>query len=192
MISIGEKREYQQKYSTNPIVLEEVFLDSDLEKVDKMIEKHGQEIPAPIDHAPYRSGKTLMIEYNDETAWIYGWMHHVVNDLNEKYYGFDAADWIEPLFYHEYAEGDACDLHMDLDGADKFADRKICITISLSASEDYRGGNMQIYTNMNFYTVGRVKGTITVFPSYLPYHIERVSQGKRRDLCFWVGGNAFK
>jgi len=192
MIKIGQEQETSGAYMTNPIIIEDVFLHDDFEKIEKMLQglQHIEGVKAH-DHEGYRSGKSVVVPYNDENAWFFGWMYEVVNDINQKYYGFDPIDWHENMVYHVYDEGQGCGLHMDLDGLWEFGNRKLTVVISLSSSEEYRGGDFDIYTNWDFYRVGRGKGTIAIFPSYLAYSIGKLESGQRRDLCFWIGGRSF-
>jgi len=67
------------------------------------------------------------------------------------------------------------------------ADRKLSITVQLSDSDDYVGGDFEfdeVQTNADF----RSKGTVLVFPSYLRHRIKPVTGGTRRALVAWFFG----
>ena len=87
------------------------------------------------------------------------------------------------------AEEDAhYDWHHDVhwNGQSGF-DRKLSITVQLSESDAYEGGDFEfdeVKTNADF----RSKGTVLVFPSYLRHRIHPVTSGKRLALVAWFSG----
>jgi PKHD-type hydroxylase len=66
-------------------------------------------------------------------------------------------------------------------------DRKLSITIQLSDSDDYEGGDFEfdeVKTTADF----RAKGTVLVFPSYLRHRIHPIISGRRIALVAWFFG----
>ena len=66
-------------------------------------------------------------------------------------------------------------------------DRKLSVTVQLSAPTDYVGGDFdfeEVKTTANF----RAKGTVLVFPSYLRHAIHPVTAGTRKALVAWFLG----
>ena len=66
-------------------------------------------------------------------------------------------------------------------------DRKLSVTIQLSDSNEYVGGNFEfdeIKTNVDF----KPQGTMIIFPSYLRHRVSPVTFGTRRSLVAWYYG----
>ena len=66
-------------------------------------------------------------------------------------------------------------------------DRKLSVTVQLSGSADYEGGDFEfeeVVSSADF----RSKGTVLVFPSYLRHTIHPVTAGSRRALIAWFSG----
>ena len=66
-------------------------------------------------------------------------------------------------------------------------DRKLSMTIQLTESDAYQGGDFEfeeVHTNADF----RSEGTVLIFPSYLRHRITPVTQGERKALVAWFYG----
>lgn len=80
------------------------------------------------------------------------------------------------------------DWHHDVNwnGGDDY-DRKLSLTIQLSDSDDYEGGDFEfeeVTSNVDF----RQKGTIIIFPSVLRHRVTPVTKGVRHSLVAWFSG----
>ncbi len=80
------------------------------------------------------------------------------------------------------------DWHQDVHFASQEAqDRKISVTIQLSAQADYSGGDFlfeDVQSSANF----KAKGTALLFPSYLRHKVTPVTSGVRHALVAWFFG----
>lgn len=83
------------------------------------------------------------------------------------------------------------DYHFDTFWANPtHSDRKLSITIQLSDSNDYEGGDFLFdpqYVNPDREKL-RKKGTVLVFPSPIRHCVETVTKGVRKSLVAWVEG----
>jgi len=76
--------------------------------------------------------------------------------------------------------------------------RKISVTVNLSDGNSYVGGDLKLDNSVdgirNVVTddVFRKKGTVIVFPSFLPHCVTPVTEGVRRSLVMWSLGNPWK
>ena len=73
-------------------------------------------------------------------------------------------------------------------------DRKLSVTIQLSDSNDYEGGDFvfdQEYQSPDPKAL-RKKGTILVFPSPIRHAVKPVTKGTRKSLVAWVEGPKWK
>jgi len=77
--------------------------------------------------------------------------------------------------------------------------RKLSMTINLTNSDDYKGGNLKF--DFGEHTEGkrfhecteiRERGSIVIFPSFLPHCVTPVTEGTRTSLVLWANGSPFK
>ena len=70
--------------------------------------------------------------------------------------------------------------------------RKLSMTIQLSDDNDYEGGDFIFQKNLIDIPPDskklRAKGTILVFPSFLPHAVTPVTKGERKSLVVWADG----
>lgn len=77
--------------------------------------------------------------------------------------------------------------------------RKLSVTVTLNDPSEYDGGNLkfdlsQHAENQQFHTLedARARGTIAVFPSFLPHCVTPITRGQRKSLVIWNLGYPFK
>ena len=125
-----------------------------------------------------------------------------------------AADWnfdwdfTEPAQYTKYGKDQFYGWHSDskpvrhpADAHPNYANkiRKLSVTVNLSGSEDYEGGNLQfdlgpqagddrIHTCEEI----RPRGSVIVFPSHVQHRVTPVTSGTRRSLVMWSLGPPFR
>ena len=124
-----------------------------------------------------------------DDEWVHSLLWPYVEQANQR--GFHVAvDSRSEMQVVEYTaeQGAHYDWHHDVhwNGQSDF-DRKISITVQLSGSDEYEGGDFEfdeVKTNADF----RSKGTVLVFPSYLRHRIHPVTAGTRRALVAWFSG----
>ena len=130
----------------------------------------------------------------DKTEWIYDKIISMALRANFDLWKFDLHSIKDSIQYTEYTGEDTggYDWHIDL-GAYPSSHRKISISIQLSNSDDYEGGDLQFMTSANAPMVApREKGTVIMFPSYLLHRVTPVTKGVRKSLVLWVGGTTFR
>jgi PKHD-type hydroxylase len=73
--------------------------------------------------------------------------------------------------------------------------RKVSITVQLSDPSEYEGGDLQYFRGGNpdnADTVFKKKGYVFLFPSYMMHRVTPVTQGVRKSLVLWVGGEHYR
>jgi PKHD-type hydroxylase len=80
---------------------------------------------------------------------------------------------------------------MDI-GPNELSVRKVSLTIQLSDSDDYEGGELQLLRGRMQENMPKGKGCVVVFPSYLLHRVSPVTKGKRISMVLWVGGGHYK
>ena len=142
-----------------------------------------------------------------DDQWIYKEIQPYIHEANKK------AGWnfewerSEPIQFTQYRLNYHYGWHRDSgdkpysDEADKSRVgkiRKLSATISLSAPEDYRGGNLEFTF---FHTIKpkvqvceeiKPQGSIVVFPSFVYHRVTPVTKGTRYSLVLWQLGKPFK
>jgi len=91
----------------------------------------------------------------------------------------------------KYGAGDFYDYHMDSNIQDNRSQRKLSITVQLSDSIDYVGGDFEFSKDIGKLDRKKLreKGTILVFPSFLYHRVTEVTKGERFSLVGWYEGN---
>ena len=120
-------------------------------------------------------------------------LFHWVCEQNAIHYGFD----IYSSCILQYTEYDASykghyDWHTDDPIYDPNNDtrslRKLSITMPLSHSYEYEGGNLEIQ-DMNLpLEETRTKGNVILFPSFAAHRVTPVTKGRRKSLVAWFPG----
>lgn len=131
---------------------------------------------------------------NQDTKWLYDLLFPLTLEANDKVFKFDIDIVTDPIHYVIYPEdGGHLDWHMDV-GAYGVNRRKLAMTVQLSDSSDYEGGDFEIWMGGKdgFVTVPREKGDVIVFPTFCMHRVEPITRGERRCLVFWTGGRPFR
>lgn len=130
----------------------------------------------------------------DKTEWIYDKLISMALRANFDMWKFDLHSIKDSIQYTEYTDEDTggYDWHIDL-GAYPNNHRKVSISIQLSDSDDYEGGDLEFMTSaLSPIKAPREKGTVIMFPSYLLHRVTPVTKGTRKSLVLWVGGTIFR
>lgn len=115
-------------------------------------------------------------------------------DANNNLWDFDLISADEKIQYTEYLAEDEGHYtwHQDI-GPGMASQRKVSITVQLSESDEYEGGDLEIWRGgNNVVAAERGAGVTVLFPSYLMHRVTKVSKGKRRSFVLWVGGQHYK
>jgi predicted 2-oxoglutarate/Fe(II)-dependent dioxygenase YbiX len=98
-------------------------------------------------------------------------------------------DFIEPYEIKEYRAGDKFDNHYDWHGRiHEPLDRKMNLTLQLSDSNDYEGGDLVV---INKQTIKNL-GSAIFFPAHYMHRVTEITQGTRYCLIGHAWGNVDK
>lgn len=147
-----------------------------------------------------RSSMVKWIPQNSNWDWLYKKMTEWAVEANKELWNFDLHSAPENIQYTEYYahENGHYDWHQDIGPGELPSKRKISITVQLSDSEEYEGGELQITTggdtsnNWGAQTCPRGRGVVVLFPSYMMHRVSPVKEGTRKSLVLWVGGSHYK
>ena len=178
------------------------------EEVDRVI-KMASELPeserattiGSEDGGSTRSSMVKWIPQNHDWEWLYEKMMNMSVEANNALWKFDLKTALEAIQYTEYyaSENGHYDWHQDIGPGELPSKRKVSITIQLSESEEYEGGELMLCTGSNGNGVldntnicPRGKGVGVLFPSYMMHRVSPVTKGTRKSLVLWVGGEHYR
>jgi predicted 2-oxoglutarate/Fe(II)-dependent dioxygenase YbiX len=159
-----------------------------------LIEAPGEWTPALVTDG--RGGKTAtgnkraqwkLIPLDANNEWLYARLAKFLRE--QATYGFALRELQSPLKVQRYAVGDHHAWHVDLAGG---SERKLGISVQLSAPDEYEGGELRIYDPPEHLAVSRARGCAIAFPSYVPHEVAKVTRGVRHALTGWAVGPAFR
>ena len=114
----------------------------------------------------------------------------IVSHANTKL-AFNLSENQPIMQYTEYHADnqDHYDWHHDIDWSrnDGF-NRKLSVTIQLSDSKEYEGGEFEFEEVQTPPAELREKGSVLVFASYLRHRVKPVTKGIRKSLVTWLDG----
>lgn len=166
------------------------------------IEAHGDSLTeakatlfdggAGLEKARIRVTQTSWIEPNDDARWFYDRMQQVVRSINSQSYQFDLSGFSENLQYTVYHgnQGGHYDWHVD-QGPLRVR-RKLSISVQMSASSDYEGGDLEFRSGNKVETAPRERGMVIAFPSYVLHRVTPVTRGTRKSIVLWTTGPKFR
>ena len=141
-----------------------------------------------------RKSRIKWLPQDSRFEWLYDLMIPMAQEANRERWGFEIHSVLEQIQYTEYLAEDAGHYtwHQDI-GPDNVSKRKISITIQLSDSGEYEGGDLQIWRGGDAYdNCPRGIGAAVLFPSYMMHRVTPITKGIRKSLVLWIGGSHYK
>lgn len=131
-----------------------------------------------------RKSSVRFVPFNDDDRWIFDRLRDVAISVNQRF-NFELKGFDEGFQLARYAEGEFYHWHADL-GADVSALRKLSLVAQLTDPADYAGGDLEFFPSPVI--APRERGTVIVFPSYMPHRVLPVTHGLRNSLASWIVG----
>ncbi len=141
-----------------------------------------------------RSSKIKWIPHSNDWNWLYNKFQDMITEANDELWNFNIYDIVEEIQYTEYHASDSghYDWHQDIGPGDASL-RKISLTVQLTDSDLYEGGDLEIWQGGDVRDkTPRGSGIVIIFPSYMMHRVTPVTKGVRRSLVLWVGGEHYK
>lgn len=182
--------------STNYYSFPQGFSPEELEKVSKQVSTlpFQEATTAHNRKNDVRTSSIKWIPQTPEWEWLYQKMMQLAEIANENTWGFDlvsAPEWIQYTEYYGTNNG-KYDWHQDI-GPGMLSKRKVSITVQLSDSDEYEGGDLEIWSGGdNVIKCPRGKGEVVLFPSYMMHRVAPVTSGTRKSFVLWVGGEHYR
>jgi len=136
-----------------------------------------------------KHGSWALVPLSPAHEWIYARLACFLSERAS--FGFELEEIGSPLKIQRYQVGDFHGWHADL-GAVDGQNRKVGISVQLSASRNYEGGDLRFFDPPQHRAGPRERGCAIGFPSYLPHEVTPVTAGTRLALTGWVTGPRFR
>jgi PKHD-type hydroxylase len=140
-----------------------------------------------------RDSKVSWLYPVDNMDWVFRRVTDIVLNLNERFFKFDLFGLNEGFQFTNY-EAPSGKYGKHVDRAINMPVRKLSISIQLTNSEEYEGGELKLYDgdDEEGITMDKTQGTLIIFPSYVLHEVMPVTKGERNSLVTWVTGKQFK
>lgn len=190
-------------FALNPEPLPDIVINDICEMAKLFPEEEGKVGPNDINFEgtkdnTIRDCKIRWIHPDtDETKKLTNLCTSLFYDANRMFFGVDLTK-IFNIQYTEYHGDDKGFYHTHIDsfvGSGEVSDRKLSMTIQLSDSHEYEGGDFVLRDEVeNFPSKEelRKKGTVLIFPSFLNHSVQPVTKGIRKSLVTWIEGPAWR
>lgn len=145
---------------------------------------------------PIRSSQIKWIPTNDEWSWLYTKLINMIIEANNAIWNFNLHGGLDLIQYTEYHATDKGHYgwHQDI-GSGPMSTRKISVTVQISDSSEYEGGDLEYFSGGDpekAVKVPRKKGLVFIFPSFMMHRVTPVTKGTRKSFVLWVGGESYK
>jgi len=130
------------------------------------------------------------IPINPDTDWLYTTLDGVISEANT-YYNFKLTGFMEQmqlLKYETITGGGHYNWHYDI-GPANLSTRKLSIIMQLTDPSEYEGCDTELFGSG---IIPKEKGTVVVFPSFIPHQVTPLISGTRDALVVWVNGHPFQ
>jgi len=139
-----------------------------------------------------RSASIFGVENDAENAWLFEKVASIVSVVNTIHFDYDISGIVHGLQLIHY-ESDTevkghYDWHIDA-GNGAPSNRKISFTAQLSDPTDYEGCELIINNHGNEVIGTKERGSVHLFPSYMPHKVAPVTKGDRYALVIWIHGS---
>jgi len=139
-----------------------------------------------------RSAEVYDVRNDDKNRWIFEKVARAVSIANATHFKYEISHIpgsIQLIHYPSDAEVPGhYDWHVDA-GPGHPATRKISFTAQLSDPTAYTGCDLVVDDHGNKIQAVRDRGSISLFPSYMPHVVTPIESGDRYALVVWIHGS---
>ncbi len=139
-------------------------------------------------NAQIRRSQVVFLGPEPRYAWLYDRVWAAAQECNRQFFGVDIAGVEANIQLGRYDSGDRGFYNWHTDFGGIRADRKISVSIQLSASEDYDGGDLELMYGHEPQRLDRARGAFIAFPSFMLHRVTPVTRGTRFSLVAWILG----
>jgi PKHD-type hydroxylase len=162
-------------------------------EIDRLIAEHQSLVTegklgfGAMDTAVRRS-QVAFFGAEEKYHWLYQRVWAAALECNRQFFAVDIQT-VEPnLQLGRYDSSDQGFYNWHTDFADARPLRKISVSIQLSRSEDYEGGDLELLDGNSPLPLERARGAFIAFPSFILHRVTPVTRGTRWSLVAWILG----
>jgi predicted 2-oxoglutarate/Fe(II)-dependent dioxygenase YbiX len=167
------------------------------QEMDRLIAEHlpvleDAKLGAGHTNADVRRSQVVFLGTEEKYRWLYERIWEVAQEINRLGLAVDIAGLEGNIQLARYDSSDQgfYGWHTDFSGFRPL--RKISISIQLSRSEDYDGGDLELFFIDRPQRVERARGALIAFPSFVLHRVAPVTRGTRWSLVAWVLGTRWR
>ena len=133
--------------------------------------------------------------------WIYRELHPLVHEANKNAGWNFHWDWSESCQFTKYDGNKKQHYDWHTDAGTRINEngkiRKLSMTVALVDGSEYEGGDFEINMstpdreNIHVIKEAKIKGSVTIFPSFVWHRVKPVTAGTRYSLVNWHQGRPF-
>jgi len=135
-----------------------------------------------------RRSQVVMIENTAKYQWLYERFWKAAQDANRHHFCVDISGIEGNIQLTRYDSSDQGFYGWHTDFASMAPNRKISISVQLSHSDDYEGGDLELFYNDPPVRMDRTRGALIAFPSFASHRVAPVTRGTRWSLVAWIIG----
>ena len=128
----------------------------------------------------------------DTQGFPFGNIRDVTKEANSSIFDFNLLGIIDQDYpqVFRYSAGDFYNMHIEL--TPMAPSRKITFIVNLSDPNDYKGGNIEFLNIDADPSMLNEQGSCLIFPSFMPFKINEVTEGNKCIIIGHVHGAIFK
>jgi len=175
---------------------QKVFTPEECKEIIKIGESkllHNAKVANDVVKTNVRESDVRFFHPDEENEWIFERLESTILSVNEQLFNFELTGLHEGIQFTKYtAPTGHYDAHIDRDSIG-FSVRKLSMTLQLSDPNDYDGGDLELYTSLQYPELApREQGAAFFFNSLLLHKVTPVTRGTRYSLVVWIAGPRFR
>ena len=178
-----------------PVATGQNFLSG--QEIDQLIADHAPLLSEGMlglggTNATVRRSHVVFLGEEQKYRWIYDRLWYAAQESNRLFFCVDIGGVESNIQLARYDSTDRgfYDWHTDFAGIRPL--RKLSISIQLSNSDDYDGGDLELQYGTEPHKLDRTRGAFLVFPSFMLHRVTPVTRGTRWSLVSWILGNRWR
>jgi PKHD-type hydroxylase len=186
---INQERNNVDHY--NYYYFDNVFTEDELTKIHNTALSYPKEVATVVGDSEgmsdYRKSTVIWIPDENKNSWLYNKVSELANIANTNMWNYEIWGYNDALQYTIYeGNGGHYDWHADL--GPSISNRKLSCVLQLSDADDYEGGELQLNNGSGSVNIGKKKGRIVFFSSFVLHRVTPVTKGTRISLVTWLSG----
>lgn len=166
-------------------------------EIDELIAEHAPllaeaKLGAGATNPAVRRSQVVFLGMEPKYRWLYERLWLAAEQCNRSFFGVDITS-VEPnvqLARYDSSDNGFYDWHTDF--ANFRPLRKLSFSVQLSSSEDYDGGDLELWAANRPQVAVRERGALIAFPSFTLHRVAPVTRGTRWSLVAWILGNQWR